>query len=52
MLGIDEVVLVMAGDAGRIAERIEPKDEDLARQLRRAVQSVALNVAEAGGAFA
>ena len=49
MLRIYEVVLAMAGDAAGIADKIERKDSDLARQLRRATQSVALNVAEAMG---
>ncbi|MDI3286832.1 hypothetical protein [Polyangium sp. 15x6] len=49
MLKIYEVVLAMAGDAASIAERIERKDSDLARQMRRAMHSVALNAAEAVG---
>ncbi len=52
MLRIYEVVLVMARDAAGIAEEIERKDRDLARQMRRAVQSVALNVAEGMGSLA
>ncbi|TKC97916.1 four helix bundle protein [Polyangium fumosum] len=52
MLKIYDVVLMMAGDAAGIAERIERKDRDLARQMRRAVQSVALNVAEGMGCLA
>ncbi|MDI1434323.1 four helix bundle protein [Polyangium sorediatum] len=51
MLRIYEVVLVMAGDTARIAEQIERRDRDLARQLRRAMQSVALNVAEGMGSL-
>ncbi|MDC3962466.1 four helix bundle protein [Polyangium jinanense] len=51
MLKIYDVVLAMAEDAGLIAERIERKDRDLARQMRRAMQSVARNVAEAMGSF-
>jgi hypothetical protein len=49
MLRIYEVVLVMAGDVAGIAEQIERRDSDLARQLRRAMHSVALNLAEAVG---
>ncbi|MDC3962460.1 four helix bundle protein [Polyangium jinanense] len=49
MLKIYEVVLAMAGDAASIAERIERKDSDLARQMRRAMHSVALNAAEGMG---
>ncbi|TKD00274.1 four helix bundle protein [Polyangium fumosum] len=49
MLRIYEVILVMAGDAAGIAEQIERRDSDLARQLRRAMHSVALNVAEGAG---
>jgi four helix bundle protein len=46
MLRIYTVVLSMVADAGRLAEQIERRDRDLARQLRRAAASVALNVAE------
>jgi four helix bundle protein len=49
MLRIYDVVLTMAGDAAGIAERIERRDSDLARQMRRAMHSVALNVAEGMG---
>ncbi|MDC3960160.1 four helix bundle protein [Polyangium jinanense] len=49
MLRIYEVVLAMAGDAAGIAEQIERRDSDLARQLRRAMHSVALNLAEGMG---
>ncbi|MDC0741645.1 hypothetical protein [Polyangium mundeleinium] len=51
MLRIYEVVLVMAGDAAGLAELIERRDSDLGRQLRRAMHSVALNVAEAVESF-
>ena len=47
MLKIYDVALVMAGDAATFAEQIERRDADLARQLRRAMQSVVLNIAEA-----
>ena len=46
MLRIYPVVLEMVGEAAGIAERIERRDADLARQMRRAAASVALNVAE------
>lgn len=46
MLRIYTVVLSMVADAGGLAEQIERRDRDLARQLRRAAASVALNVAE------
>jgi len=49
MLRIYEVILAMAGDAAGIAERIARRDSDLARQMRRAMHSVALNVAEGMG---
>jgi four helix bundle protein len=49
MLRIYSVVLEMVGDAGRIAESIERRDSDLARQMRRAAASVALNTAEGMG---
>ena len=46
MLRIYSVVLEMAGEAAELAQRIERRDRDLARQLRRAAASVALNTAE------
>ncbi len=49
MLRIYEVVLEMVGGAARIAEEIERRDSDLARQMRRAASSVALNTAEGMG---
>jgi four helix bundle protein len=49
MLRIYEVVLAMVGGAARIAEEIERRDSDLARQMRRAAASVALNTAEGMG---
>ena len=49
MLQIYNVVLEMVADAGGLAEQIEGRDADLARQLRRAAASVALNTAEGMG---
>ena len=46
MLRIYAVVLKMVAEVGGIAEQIERRDGDLARQLRRAAASVALNTAE------
>ena len=46
MLRIYAVVLEMVGEAAGIAEQIERRDGDLARQMRRAAASVALNTAE------
>ena len=46
MLRIYPVVLEMVGEAAEIAEQIERRDRDLARQMRRAAASVALNTAE------
>src|SRR5262249_5214307 len=46
MLRIYAVVMEMVGEVAGIAEQIERRDGDLARQLRRAVASVALNTAE------
>jgi four helix bundle protein len=49
MLRIYRVVLEMVADAATIAESIERRDADLARQMRRAAASVALNTAEGMG---
>ena len=49
MLRIYSVVLVMIAEIAGIAEQIETRDGDLARQLRRAATSVALNTAEGMG---
>jgi len=49
MLRIYEVVLLLVGDVARIAEEIEKRDTALGRQVREAVQSVALNIAEGMG---
>jgi four helix bundle protein len=46
MLRIYTVVLEMVAEAAGIAEQIERRDADLARQMRRAAASVALNTAE------
>ena len=46
MLRIYSVILKMVEEAAGIAERIERRDRDLARQMRRAAASVALNTAE------
>src|SRR5512139_600319 len=40
------VALETIENVGPIASRIEARDRDLARQLRRAASSVALNIAE------
>jgi four helix bundle protein len=52
MLRIYGVVLEMIGGVAGIAEQIERRDGDLARQLRRAAASVALNTAEGMGSTA
>jgi four helix bundle protein len=49
MLRIYSVVLVMIAEVAGIAEQIEGRDADLARQMRRAASSVALNTAEGMG---
>ena len=46
MLRIYGVVLEMIAGVAGIAEAIEKRDSDLARQMRRAAASVALNTAE------
>jgi four helix bundle protein len=49
MLRIYEVVLGIVKDVRPLLEAIEHKDPDLARQMRRATTSVALNTAEGMG---
>jgi four helix bundle protein len=49
MLRIYAVVIEMVAGVGRVAEEIERRVPDLARQLRRAAASVALNTAEGMG---
>ena len=49
MLRIYRVVLEMVAGAAKFADDIERRDSDLARQMRRATTSVALNVAEGMG---
>jgi four helix bundle protein len=46
MLRIYPVVLDMVAGAAAVAEQIERRDVDLAKQMRRAAASVALNTAE------
>jgi len=46
MLRIYPVVLDVVQGVAKVVRQIEPHDPDLARQMRRAVTSVALNTAE------
>ncbi len=46
MLKVYAVVLEVVRDAKPIIEAIERRDPDLARQMRRAVTSVPLNISE------
>ena len=46
MLRIVDDVVALIGDVAPVAEAISRKDADLARQLRSALSSVALNIAE------
>ena len=46
MLRIYDVILDVVRDLGPVMLKIEKQDPDLARQMRRAASSVALNVAE------
>ena len=49
MLRIYPITLEVCADCASIAGMIARKDSDLARQLRRVVTSIALNVAEGQG---
>ena len=46
MLRIHDVIVSLVRDVAPLAKEIERHDADLARQLRKALSSVALNVAE------
>ena len=48
MLRIHETVLMLVREVAPIAVAIERRDGDLAKQLRRALSSVTLNIAEGG----
>jgi four helix bundle protein len=49
MLRIYKIVLEMIAELAPVADEIEKRDPDLARQMRRALTSVALNTAEGMG---
>ncbi|MGH7476672.1 MAG: four helix bundle protein [Longimicrobiales bacterium] len=48
----DQLALEFAAIAERLARRIEKRRPSLADQVRRAAESITLNVAEGAGAFA
>ena len=49
MLRIYDVVIEAIGDMRPVMQEIARRDQDLARQMRRAFSSVALNLAEGAG---
>ncbi len=49
MLRIYEDIIALVSELAGDIERIERRDADLARQLRRAASSIALNTMEGGG---
>ena len=49
MLRIYDVVIEAMGEMRPVISQIERRDTDLARQMRRAFSSVALNLAEGAG---
>jgi len=49
MLRIYDVVIEAIGEMRPVISQIERRDADLARQMRRAFSSVALNLAEGAG---
>jgi four helix bundle protein len=51
MLEIDGVALTVAAELKPVVAEIAKSDPDLARQMRRAVTSVVLNIAEGMGSF-